>query len=116
MKRCAGGSRRGTPRKRAESMREILADIARWNDEHKPVALATVIKTWGSSPRGSGAKMAFTADGKISGSVSGGCVENAVFEAGVEVLNTNRPRLLYFGVSNESAWEVGLACGGSLEI
>lgn len=97
-------------------MRDILSDLDRWLAELKPIALATVIETWGSSPRGVGAKMAFTADGKITGSVSGGCVESAVFEAGVEVLSTNQPRLLHFGVVNELAWEVGLACGGSIEI
>jgi xanthine dehydrogenase accessory factor len=97
-------------------MREVLSDVVRWRNENKPVALATVIKTWGSSPRGVGAKMAFTPDGNISGSVSGGCVENAVFEAGVAALKTNQPKLLHFGVSNESAWEVGLACGGSIDV
>ncbi|MBI2331833.1 MAG: XdhC family protein, partial [Chloroflexi bacterium] len=63
-----------------------------------------------------GAKMAFTSNGQICGSVSGGCVENAVFEAGIESLKTNRPQLLHFGVADEIAWEVGLACGGSIDI
>jgi xanthine dehydrogenase accessory factor len=84
--------------------------------EGETVALATVIHTWGSSPRRVGAKMAFTPDGKITGSVSGGCVETAVFEAGVEALVTGRPRLLKFGVADETAWEVGLACGGQIEV
>jgi xanthine dehydrogenase accessory factor len=82
----------------------------------EPIALATVVQTWGSSPRRAGAKMALTPDGKITGSVSGGCVEGAVFEAGVEVLKSNRPQLLHFGVADETAWEVGLACGGSIDI
>lgn len=97
-------------------MREVLSDVIRWREERKPVALATVIKTWGSSPRGNGAKMAFTPNGDISGSVSGGCVESAVFEAGIETLKNNQPKLLHFGVSNESAWDVGLACGGNIDV
>lgn len=97
-------------------MRDILSDLERWREENKSIALATVIQTWGSSPRRAGAKMALTLDGKITGSVSGGCVEGAVFEAGVEVLKSNRPQLLHFGVADETAWEVGLACGGSIDI
>jgi xanthine dehydrogenase accessory factor len=97
-------------------MRDILPDLDRWRAENKPIALATVIQTWGSSPRRAGAKMALTLDGKISGSVSGGCVEGAVYETGVEVLKTDQPQLLHFGVADETAWEVGLACGGSIDI
>lgn len=97
-------------------MRDILSDLENWYSDHQPVALATVIQTWGSSPRRAGAKMAITPDGKITGSVSGGCVEGAVFDAGVEVLKTDRPQLLHFGVADETAWEVGLACGGSIDI
>ncbi len=98
-------------------MRDILSDLDRWRaEEHQSIALATVIQTWGSSPRRAGAKMALTPDGKITGSVSGGCVEGAVFDTGVEVLNTKHPQLLHFGVADETAWEVGLACGGSIDI
>ena len=97
-------------------MRDILPDLEKWRDEHKPVALATVIQTWGSSPRRAGAKMALTPDGKITGSVSGGCVEGAVYETGVDVLKSNHPQLIHFGVADETAWEVGLACGGSIDI
>jgi len=98
-------------------MRDILPDLDTWNAaENKSIALATVIQTWGSSPRRAGAKMALTPDGKITGSVSGGCVEGAVFEEGVEVLKKNHPKLLHFGVADETAWEVGLACGGSIDI
>jgi xanthine dehydrogenase accessory factor len=97
-------------------MRDILSDLDRWREDQKSIALATVIQTWGSSPRRAGAKMALTPDGKITGSVSGGCVEGAVYEAGVNVLKSNRPQLLHFGVSDETAWEVGLACGGSIDI
>ena len=97
-------------------MRDILPDLDNWRAKNHPIAVATVIQTWGSSPRRAGAKMALTPDGKITGSVSGGCVEGAVFEAGVEVLKSNRPQLLHFGVADETAWEVGLACGGSIDI
>ena len=98
-------------------MRDILPDLDKWHaDKSDSIALATVIQTWGSSPRRVGAKMALTPDGKITGSVSGGCVEGAVFDTGVEVLKSNRPQLLHFGVADETAWEVGLACGGSIDI
>lgn len=98
-------------------MRDILPDLDRWRaEDNKSIALATVIQTWGSSPRRVGAKMALTPDGKITGSVSGGCVEGAVFEEGVQALKSNRPKLLHFGVADETAWEVGLACGGSIDI
>ena len=97
-------------------MYDILNDVGKWIDTGETIALATVIKTWGSSPRKAGSKMAFTLSGKITGSVSGGCVENAVIEAGMQVLKTNQPQLLHFGVADETAWEVGLACGGSIDI
>jgi xanthine dehydrogenase accessory factor len=97
-------------------MRDILPELNRWRVDREPIALATVIQTWGSSPRRAGAKMALTPGGKIAGSVSGGCVEGAVFEAGVEALKSNHPQLLHFGVADETAWDVGLACGGSIDI
>ena len=97
-------------------MRDILADLIRWREEGKSIALATVVETWGSSPRKTGSKMGLTLDGQITGSVSGGCVENAVVEAGMEVLKSDRPQLLHFGVADETAWKVGLACGGSLDV
>jgi len=97
-------------------MRDILSDIERWQREGESIALATVVQTWGSSPRKAGSRMAITTSGKIVGSVSGGCVENAVVEAGLESLESNRPQLLHFGVADETAWEVGLACGGSIDI
>jgi xanthine dehydrogenase accessory factor len=97
-------------------MRDIMADLILLAKDDMPVALATVVQTWGSAPRRAGAKMALTSDGRIIGSVSGGCVENAVYEAGIESLKTNRPQLLHFGVADETAWEVGLACGGSIDV
>ena len=98
------------------TMRDILSDVERWQMDGESIALATVVQTWGSSPRRVGSKMAFTLSGKITGSVSGGCVESAVFEAGVQSLKTKRPQFLHFGVADETAWEVGLACGGSIDI
>lgn len=97
-------------------MKEVIDDINRWQDEKQPVALATVVQTWGSAPRKVGAKMALTPDGRISGSVSGGCVEGAVVEEGTAALQTNHPKLLHFGVADETAWDVGLACGGTIEV
>ncbi len=97
-------------------MRDILTDVEKWLASGETIALATVIQAWGSSPRKAGSCMALTASGKIVGSVSGGCVENAVIEAGLESIKSKRPRLLHFGVADETAWEVGLACGGSIDI
>jgi xanthine dehydrogenase accessory factor len=98
-------------------MEDVISDINKWRaKEDKSIGLATVIQTWGSAPRKVGAKMALMADGSMSGSVSGGCVEGAVFDTGVEVLETGRPELLHFGVADETAWEVGLACGGTIEV
>ena len=97
-------------------MREVIADIRRWRNEGEQVALATVVETWGSAPRGVGAKMALTPSGKIAGSVSGGCVEGAVFEAGTQTLDEGRAQLLSFGVADETAWDVGLACGGHIDV
>jgi len=95
-------------------VRDIFEQIRDW---HEPIALATVTSTWGSAPRGVGAHLAFTASGRIAGSVSGGCVEAAVIEEGQEVLSSGRPKLLRYGVADEQAFEVvGLACGGSIEI
>lgn len=97
-------------------MREVIEDVQRWREEGEKIALATVIATWGSAPRKVGAKMALTPSGKISGSVSGGCVEGAVYESGIETLKTNRAQLLEFGVADETAWDVGLACGGQIKV
>lgn len=97
-------------------MYDVFPDVNRWLSQGEPVGLATVISTWGSAPRGVGAKMAFTPDGRLSGSVSGGCVEGAVFEAGKRAMNTGGTELLHFGVADETAFEVGLACGGNIEV
>jgi xanthine dehydrogenase accessory factor len=97
-------------------MRDILSTLEQWIAANEAIALATVIQTWGSSPRKAGAKMGITASGKICGSVSGGCVEGAVADAAQKVLKTRAPQLIHFGVADETAWEVGLACGGSLDV
>ncbi|MEW5986781.1 MAG: XdhC/CoxI family protein [Chloroflexota bacterium] len=97
-------------------MRDVAGDVDQWLAAGQPVVLATVIQTWGSAPRQTGANMALTAGGGMAGSVSGGCVEGAVVEAGLEVLTSGRPQLLHFGVADETAWNVGLACGGKIEV
>ena len=95
---------------------EILQQAARWRGAGQGVALATVVKTWGSSPRPAGAKLAVADSGAFVGSVSGGCVEGAVVGEAQEVIRDGAPRLLDFGITDDQAWEVGLACGGKIEI
>jgi xanthine dehydrogenase accessory factor len=97
-------------------MREVLQDIERWLADGKAVALATVVSTWGSAPRAPGSKMAVSAASEMAGSVSAGCVEANVVEAALDVLRRGDPRKLEYGVSDETAWEVGLACGGRIEV
>ncbi len=98
-------------------MQELISEIDQWlADGRTPIALATVIQTWGSAPRRTGAKMAVNAIGEMVGSVSGGCVEGAVVEAAQQTLADGRPQLLHFGVADETAWEVGLACGGTIDV
>ncbi len=95
---------------------EILGQAARWRAGGQGVALATVVKTWGSSPRQPGAKLAVSESGEFVGSVSGGCVEGAVVGEAQEVIRDGKPRLLDFGITDDQAWEVGLACGGKVAI
>ena len=95
---------------------EILSTAIKWHRAGQGVALATVVSTWGSSPRPVGSKLAIDASGQMSGSVSGGCVEGAVVEVALEIIRTGKSRLLEFGVTDERAWEVGLACGGRVQI
>src|ERR1700761_7584201 len=94
----------------------VLDSAADWLDQGQKVALAPVVETWGSSPRPVGSQMAIAADGRFQGSVSGGCVEGAVVEAGRETMQDGKPRLLSFGVTDGEAWAVGLACGGTVRI
>lgn len=97
-------------------MKDVVGQVGEWRKGGLPVALATVIETWGSSPRGVGAKLAMNESGEMVGSVSGGCVEGAVVEVGQRVLQAQGPQLVHFGVSDEEAWEVGLACGGEIDV
>src|SRR5262245_10947267 len=97
-------------------MYDILETVDKWLADGRQVALATVADTWGSSPRPIGAKMAIRDDMAMIGSVSGGCVENAVIDRAIASLNSGRPELLNFGVSDDTAWEVGLACGGKITV
>lgn len=97
-------------------MREVLEDIEKWRGEGKRIALATVVKAWGSSPRPLGSKMAVSDAGDMSGSVSGGCVEGAVYEEAQEVMQRGAPKLVHFGVSDDQAWAVGLSCGGQIDV
>ncbi len=95
---------------------DILTVAAGWRAAGEQVALATVTETWGSSPRPAGSQMAVTASGKMAGSVSGGCIEGAVADAARQTMASGVPQLLDFGVTNERAWEVGLACGGKVKV
>jgi xanthine dehydrogenase accessory factor len=97
-------------------MLDILDTVDQWIVQNRPVALAIVVETWGSAPRGIGSKMAVTGDMAMIGSVSGGCVETAVIEQALEILEDGKPRLLHFGVSDDTAWEVGLTCGGKISV
>lgn len=97
-------------------MRDIFQDISEWVAAGDAFALATVVKTWGSAPRQAGSAMAVAGDMRVAGSVSGGCVEGAVIEEARKVLKDGIPRLLNFGVSDETAWSVGLSCGGKIEV
>ena len=95
---------------------DVLGIAAVWLGEGETVAIATVTETWGSSPRPAGSQMAVTRTGRMAGSVSGGCIEGAVAEAAHKSMDTGAPQLLDFGITDERAWEVGLACGGKLKV
>lgn len=94
----------------------VLEQAARWRAEGRKVALATVLSTWGSAPRPAGSLLAIDEAGQFVGSVSGGCIEGAVVSEGLAAIQDGKPRSLSFGVSNEEAWAVGLACGGQIRI
>lgn len=98
------------------SASDPLATAERWRGEGRGVAIATVITTWGSSPRPVGSQLVLDEDGRFAGSVSGGCIEGAVIAEGIEAIRDGRPRVLDFGVSDEQAWEVGLTCGGKVQV
>ena len=93
-----------------------LATAERWRGAGRGVAIATVIATWGSSPRPVGSQLVLDEEGRFAGSVSGGCIEGAVIAQGIEAIRDRKPRVLDFGVSDEQAWEVGLTCGGKVQV
>ena len=95
---------------------DILTPMSVWLKENRKVSLATVISTWGSSPRPVGGQMAIDSNGEIIGSVSGGCIEGAVITEGINSINDGKTRVKDYGISNNMAWEVGLACGGELKV
>ncbi len=95
---------------------DVLQAAADWSSGGHKVAVATVVRTWGSAPRPAGSQLAVRDDGAFVGSVSGGCVEGAVIEEAQNAMHDGKTRRLEFGVSDEQAWSVGLACGGHIEI
>ena len=97
-------------------MKEIIDEVERWRAEGKKVAVATVVATRRSAPRPVGAKLAISETGEMCGSVSGGCVESDVYENARAVLETGKPKLLSYGIADEEAWEVGLPCGGEIDV
>jgi xanthine dehydrogenase accessory factor len=94
----------------------ILREALAWKQAGRAVAMACVVETWGSAPRPPGSRLAVDADGNFSGSVSGGCVEAEVISAALEVMQANAPRLLEFGIADETAWRAGLSCGGRIKV
>jgi xanthine/CO dehydrogenase XdhC/CoxF family maturation factor len=97
-------------------MKEILAEIERWQEGGEQVVVATVIATRRSAPRPVGSSLAISESGKLCGSVSGGCVEGDVYEQAREVLADGRPKLLSYGITDDEAWNVGLPCGGEIDV
>ena len=95
---------------------DILAEAERWREAGRGVAIATVVETWGSAPRPVGSNLVIVADGNFLGSVSGGCVEGAVVVEALDVIGDGKPRTLEFGVADETAWRVGLSCGGRIKV
>ena len=95
---------------------DVLAQIESWKSQGRNVALATVVKTWGSSPRPVGSQLGIDGEGNMVGSVSGGCIEGAVVKEALDAIKDGKPRLLDFGVTDEQAWDVGLACGGKVQV
>jgi xanthine dehydrogenase accessory factor len=97
-------------------MKDVVDDITSWTQRGDRVAIATVVDVRRSAPRPPGAKMAVNDRGEVSGAVSGGCVEGAVVEAAQEVLKGGDARLLHFGIADSEAWDVGLPCGGEIDV
>ena len=99
-----------------ESNPDILLTAREWQDAGKGIAMCTVVNTWGSSPRPTGSQLLVDDEGQFIGSVSGGCIEGAVIREALQVIESGTPKKLEFGVSDQEAWDVGLACGGKVEV
>lgn len=95
---------------------EILHEAQAWREQGRDVAIATVVETWGSAPRPVGSHLVIDGGGSFLGSVSGGCVEGDVVAEAVDVIETGAPRLLEFGVADDTAWKAGLSCGGRIKV
>jgi xanthine/CO dehydrogenase XdhC/CoxF family maturation factor len=95
---------------------DVLEQAALWRSQGKQVAIATVVETWGSAPRPAGSNLVINDAGNFLGSVSGGCVEGAVVTEALDVIESGKPKLLEFGVADETAWKVGLSCGGTIRV
>ena len=100
----------------SEQIRDPLLIAERWMAEGRDVAIATVVETWGSAPRPVGSHLVIDEAGNFEGSVSGGCVEGSVIAEAMDVISQGTPRMLEFGVADETAWEVGLSCGGRIKV
>ncbi len=95
---------------------DILKTAEEWRKSGRDVAVATVVETWGSAPRPVGSNLVIDNEGNFLGSVSGGCVEGAVVAEAMDVIDSGKPKLLEFGVADETAWKVGLSCGGTIRV
>lgn len=95
---------------------DILRAAEEWRQGGRDVALATVVETWGSAPRPVGSNLVIDGEGNFLGSVSGGCVEGAVVTEAIDVIESGQPKMLEFGVADETAWKVGLSCGGKIRV
>ena len=95
---------------------DLLSAAEQWRAEGRSVAIATVVETWGSAPRPVGSHLVIDGDGHFLGSVSGGCVEGAVVTEALDVIGDGAPKMLEFGVADETAWRVGLSCGGRIKV
>ena len=95
---------------------DILTAAETWRAEGRAVAIATVVETWGSAPRPVGSNLVIDGEGNFLGSVSGGCVEGAVVTEAIDVISSGKPKTLEFGVADETAWKVGLSCGGTIRV
>ena len=97
-------------------MKEILPEVEAWRESGEKVVVATVVATRRSAPRPVGTSLAVSQSGKMCGSVSGGCVESDVYDNAMEVMRTGEPKLLHYGITDDQAWEVGLPCGGEIDV